>query len=74
MLRDRFGDDRYRGAHIVVIFGDAGQEITDYALTHRAEMIVLPSHGRTGMKRWLLGSVAERVCRYAHCPVLVLRS
>jgi nucleotide-binding universal stress UspA family protein len=34
----------------------------------------LPSHGRRGVKRLLLGSVAERVTRLAHCPVLVLRS
>lgn len=73
-LREHFGGDKFRGANTLVLFGDAGQEITDYALRHQADLIVLPSHGRTGLKRLLLGSTAERVCRYAHCPVLVLRS
>ena len=73
-LRDRFNDAKYRGARFIVTFDDAGQEITDYALRIKADMIVLPSHGRTGLKRLLIGSVAERVCRLAHCPVLVLRS
>ncbi|MCE9553990.1 MAG: universal stress protein [Planctomycetes bacterium] len=72
-LRERFSAARYRGAQIVVMFGDPGQEITDYALRNHADMIVLPSHGRTGLKRFLIGSVAERVCRLAHCPVLVIR-
>jgi nucleotide-binding universal stress UspA family protein len=38
-----------------------------------AELIVIPSHGRTGLKRLMLGSVTERVIRLSHCPVLVLR-
>ena len=47
--------------------------IVDYTERTDSDLIVLPSHGRTGVSRLLLGSVAERVCRYAHCPVLVLR-
>ena len=54
-------------------FGDPGRVITDLASELGADLIVIPSHGRTGMKRLLLGSVAERVVRLAHCPVLVLR-
>lgn len=37
------------------------------------DLLVMSSHGRTGFKRFLLGSVAERVLRGAHCPVLVVR-
>jgi nucleotide-binding universal stress UspA family protein len=36
-------------------------------------LIVMPSHGRSGVPRLLIGSVAERVLRLAHCPVLILR-
>jgi nucleotide-binding universal stress UspA family protein len=57
-----------------VAFGDPGQRITAYAEEVGADVIVMPSHGRTGLKRLLLGSVAERVLRLAHCPVLVLKS
>jgi nucleotide-binding universal stress UspA family protein len=53
--------------------GDPGLVITEFATEIGAELIVIPSHGRTGISRLLLGSVAERVIRYATCPVLVLR-
>ena len=56
-----------------VQFGDPGHGITDYAEEVGADVIVMPSHGRTGLRRLLIGSVAERVLRLAHCPVLVLR-
>jgi nucleotide-binding universal stress UspA family protein len=39
----------------------------------RASMIVMGSHGRTGLQRLLLGSVAERTLRYAECPVLIIK-
>lgn len=57
-----------------VFVGDPGQEIAAYAERYHAELIVMPSHGRTGVRRLLIGSVAERVVRLAHCPVLVLRN
>lgn len=63
----------YQGIQSAIAIGDPSSEIIDYAQTHEADLIVMPSHGRTGISRFLLGSVAERVVRYAHCPVLVLR-
>jgi len=60
--------------HHQVAFGDAGFRIAGYAETVGADLIVISSHGRTGLRRLLIGSVAERVIRFAHCPVLVLRS
>ena len=39
-----------------------------------AELVVLRSHGRTGVRRLLLGSVAERIARLARCPVLLLKA
>jgi nucleotide-binding universal stress UspA family protein len=39
----------------------------------RVAMIVMGSHGRTGLQRLLLGSVAERTLRYADCPVLIVK-
>lgn len=72
-LRERLKDARFAGVRIVVGIGDPGNEIAEYAQKVGAELIVLPSHGRTGITRLLIGSVAERVVRLAHCPVLVLR-
>ena len=63
----------HQGIHLTVVIGDPSSEIIDYAQKHQIDLIVIPSHGRTGLSRFLLGSVAERVVRFAHCPVLVLR-
>lgn len=72
-LRDRFQNSDYQNVHIMVTVGDPSSEIIDYAKTIEADLIVIPSHGRTGLSRFFLGSVAERVVRFAHCPVVVLR-
>ena len=72
-LREWLDEPKYRGCHVKTIVGDPGCEITGHAKALAADMIVMPSHGRTGLKRLLIGSVAERVVRLAHCPVLVLR-
>lgn len=48
-------------------------EIVRYARKNSADLIVMGSHGRTGLTHALLGSVAERVIRKANCPVLTVR-
>jgi nucleotide-binding universal stress UspA family protein len=53
--------------------GPPGHEICSYAKETDSDMIVVSSHGNHGLKRFLLGSVAEAVIRHAHVPVLVLR-
>jgi nucleotide-binding universal stress UspA family protein len=53
--------------------GDPATEILRLADDVEADLIVLGTHGRVGVKRLLLGSVAETVMREAHCPVLVMR-
>ncbi len=59
---------------ITVIFGgNPGQEICNFAKDLGAELIIIPSHGRKGFERFLLGSVAERVIRCAPCQVMVLK-
>jgi len=72
-LRRRLADEHYAGIDIVISIGNPGQEIAAFAESTQAELIVMPSHGRTGFSRLLIGSVAERVVRLAHCPVLVLK-
>ncbi len=70
-LAERLQGSPAAGATLHVAIGDPGREITDLAAQLSAELIVLSSHGRTGLARLLIGSVAERVTRLAHCPVLV---
>ncbi len=53
--------------------GDPAGEICRIAAEEGAEMIVLGTHGRTGLLRLLMGSVAESIVRHAPCPVLVYR-
>lgn len=62
-----------QGAEFEVRLGDPGQIACDRAEELAAELIVVGSHGRTGLTRMLLGSVAERVVRLAHCQVLVVK-
>jgi universal stress protein A len=56
-----------------VTTGDAGTEILLVARRLRANLIVMATHGRKGVRRLILGSVAERVLREAPCPVLTVR-
>ena len=72
-LRERLADAKYQDISIEIAFGDAGHQIAHFADKCGADLIVMPSHGRTGLKRILIGSVAERVMRLAHCPLLILK-
>lgn len=72
-LRKKMKAARYKGAKIAIVFGDPAHEIARHAKSINASMIVISSHGRTGAAHLLIGSTAERVVRFAHCPVLVLR-
>ena len=54
------------------LVGDPPDEINSYARRVVADLIVVGTHGRTGIRRALLGSVAEQVVRRAHCPVIVV--
>jgi nucleotide-binding universal stress UspA family protein len=56
-----------------VLTGPPALSILEAAANHKADMIVMTSHGRSGLSRWVFGSVAEHVARQANTPVLVLR-
>ncbi|MFO0925234.1 MAG: universal stress protein [Pirellulales bacterium] len=72
-LEDELKDGKYAKIAREVLIGDPGGVITDRSKELHADLIILPSHGRTGLTRILLGSVAERVVRLAECPVLVFK-
>ena len=55
-----------------VVIGIAASTIVDYARDHAIDLIVMGTHGRTGMAHLLIGSVAEHVVRIAPCPVLTV--
>lgn len=72
-LARRAGLPKSRFRPLVVQSADTARVIADQAKKLRAAMIVMSSHGRTGLERAVLGSVAERTLRYATCPVLVVK-
>ena len=65
--------DRQLSHTSYVGFGPPADQIVDYAGTHDIALIVMGTHGRTGVERMWLGSVTEKVLRKAHCPVLAVR-
>ncbi len=71
-LRERIDGQGVQVSHMVVD-GFADTALVDAASEIGAHLIALGTHGRTGIKRFLLGSVAERVVRLAPCSVLVAR-
>jgi universal stress protein A len=56
-----------------VRWGSAVEGIVDYAADRAIDLVVIATHGRTGLRHVLLGSVAERIVREAPCPVLTVR-
>ncbi|MCA9553117.1 MAG: universal stress protein [Myxococcales bacterium] len=60
--------------HVRVEVGDPGHEVVRAADEGGYDLVVMGTHGRSGVERLVLGSVAERVARHAPCPVLTLRS
>lgn len=72
-IRDEEGVDDSLVAHTVIRSGVAHVQITEIAEKLDADLIVISTHGNTGLKHVLMGSVAERVVRHARCPVLVVR-
>jgi nucleotide-binding universal stress UspA family protein len=58
---------------IMALFGSPAQAILSAASTYPADLIVMCSHGSTGLKRWVMGSVALKLARYSPVPVLILR-
>jgi len=56
-----------------VMFGNVLEALTDYAEKGKVDLIVLATHGRSGISRWVWGSVADRILRSAKVPVLMVR-
>lgn len=74
-LPDVMNCEDLRGLKVeeVIGHGDAAAEIVRVADEHEVDLIVISSHGRTGLGRIIFGSTAEAVVRHARCPVLVVK-
>lgn len=69
-LTDNFKDLPARG---LVLAGYPAEEILKAAASQKADMIIMGTHGRTGIDRIIFGSVAEKVVKTADCPVLTVK-
>ena len=66
-------EGRRRARRLLLLDGTPHEQVPRAARRSRADLIVIGTHGRTGLSKVLLGSVAERVIRFASCPVLTVR-
>ncbi|NJN82626.1 MAG: universal stress protein [Caldilineaceae bacterium] len=53
--------------------GDPADRIIKFVTDNNIDVVVMSTHGRTGLKRWFMGSVAQKVLHHASCPVLIVR-
>ena len=72
---EAFADNNLEGVQVQTAFleGSPFVEIIRYARNQQIDLVVIATHGRTGLKHVLFGSVAEKVVRKAPCPVLVVK-
>jgi nucleotide-binding universal stress UspA family protein len=57
-----------------VIYGKAGEALSDYATKNDVDLVIIATHGRSGISRWVWGSVADRLVRSVCVPVLMVRA
>jgi nucleotide-binding universal stress UspA family protein len=72
LAADQFGDPT--GVTTDVLFGNPWSVICQYAKDAEIDLLVISTHGRTGLRHVLIGSTAERIVQHAPCPVLVVKS
>jgi len=67
---------RYDGVNVEykVIGGKVAESLADYAEKNKVDLIIIATHGRSGISRWAWGSVADRILRSACVPVLMIRA
>lgn len=59
--------------HSEVLIGDVAESLSDYAESNDIDLIIMATHGYSGIKRWIMGSVAEKIFRSASVPVFMVR-
>lgn len=70
----KVGSDAVDVRAVVTRGGNVAHALTEYARNHAVDLIIVGTHGRGAVSRFLMGSVAERVVRSAPCPVLTVRA
>ena len=75
-LKELAGQFEVEGVAVshAIVEGRAADSLADYAVKGEVDLIVIASHGRSGVSRWVMGSVAEKVVRSSCVPVLMVRA
>ncbi len=60
--------------HAQVLYGQAAESLAEYSETNNIDLIVIATHGRSGVSRWVWGSVADRILRSSCVPVMMVRA
>lgn len=68
------GDDRHIEVETAFLVGHPAEQIVDYSDENDVDLIVIATHGRSGIRRWFLGSIAAKVVRAAKQPVALIRA
>ena len=63
-----------KGVQTKVILGRVADSLADYADQNHVDLILIATHGRSGVSRWVRGSVADRILRSARVPVMMVRA
>jgi nucleotide-binding universal stress UspA family protein len=73
-LRNSLRQEGLRAREVIIRGGSPAQAICDYVETEEGiSLVVMSTHGRTGLARWLMGSVAQQVLKHARCPVMLVQ-
>jgi len=67
---------KYNGVKVQseVLYGKVADKLTDYANKSKVDLIIISTHGRSGISRWVWGSVADRILRSTCVPVFIVRA
>ncbi len=71
-MRSTLPDDMH--INLVCEYGSAADDIVQYAEAHAVDLIMMSSHGRSGLSRWVYGSVSEKVLHQSPCAIVIMRS
>lgn len=72
-VADRHRHLIYGGVRTLVVPGPVAEAILETIEAQRIDLVVLATHGRTGLRRWVMGSIAEKVVRHAECSAMIVR-
>ncbi len=75
-VKDIVSRAKYDGARLesAVLYGRVADTLTEFATQNQVDIVVIATHGRSGVSRWVWGSVADRILRSSCVPVLMVRA